>query len=212
MIDPKAETKWNKSRKSYKNYQDYIARKEQRFSLTLIDLLFISNFKGGNGSIHEEEPSVNTKLVHYSMSLSQIQERFQQKNIATLTDKELDQLILQVISICNLTNSGCDTKIDGFGPSYLSAMLNAYFPELIPILDRRVLLNSGLAGDQDLDRQKQIIEIENFYPKLIKEVADTAKRSGKALWEIDKMLFSEKIPCFSPLIDFTRKKDTTSRD
>ena len=44
--DKRATTQWDKSSISYKNYQSYIANKPQKFELTLIDLLYISNFKG----------------------------------------------------------------------------------------------------------------------------------------------------------------------
>ena len=60
-------SKWNKSLVSYDNYQIYIKQKRERFDLKLIDLLYISNFKGGNSTINEKEISVNQKLISYSM-------------------------------------------------------------------------------------------------------------------------------------------------
>ena len=59
--DKRAIALWTNAARSLKNYQQYIDRKRTKYELTLIDLLYISNFKGGNASIHEEEGIVNTR-------------------------------------------------------------------------------------------------------------------------------------------------------
>ena len=62
---------------------------------------------------------------------------------------------------CDLTKMKTSTKIDGIGVSYLSALLNAYFPNLIPILDRRMLINLKLVKRADLvESTKQIKKLK----------------------------------------------------
>jgi hypothetical protein len=45
-INKKAKTQWLKSAISYDNYNKFIKNKLDKFELTYIDLLYISNFKG----------------------------------------------------------------------------------------------------------------------------------------------------------------------
>lgn len=82
-----ATTRWINSDISYKNYQNYIkGKKKDRFNLTLIDLLYISNFKGGNASIHEEEEVVNEKLISYADMLKKIDEKLGNNELRDLSE------------------------------------------------------------------------------------------------------------------------------
>lgn len=84
--------RWEKANISYKNYLTYLGRKDGRFKLTLIDLLYVSNFKGGYASIHENESSVNAKLEKYSEHLKEIHNRFGSRRLGDLTTEELQVL------------------------------------------------------------------------------------------------------------------------
>ena len=95
----------------------------------------------------------------------------------------------KVIEICNLTCKNSETRIDGFSVSYLSALLQAYFPSLIPILDRRVLINLHLVSESDRDKQDQIKNIQQFYKPLIEKIAFISKEKKQTLRAIDKDLF-----------------------
>ena len=191
--DKKALTQWTKSAISFKNYQDFIVKKTEKFKLSLIDLLYISNFKGGNATINEPEEIINNKLVAYTEILLEINEQFEGFTISTLSDKKLDILILNTLSICKLTEKGCKTKIDGFSVSYLSALLNVYFPKLIPILDRRVLINLSLVTKADIDKNGQIKEILKFYEPLILKFSELCKKEKLTIREIDRNLFTTKL-------------------
>ena len=103
-------------------------------------MLYIKNFKGGNATINEDEQIINEKLRDYYLEeLQEIDKAFNSKKLSELKDDEIKNLIEYVNSISDLTTND-ETKIDGFGVSYLSALLSSYFPELIPIVDRRVLI------------------------------------------------------------------------
>lgn len=188
-IDKKAETQWDKSSLSYQNYQDYIDKKESRYDLSLIDLLYISNFKGGNATINEPEQKINSKLLSYSEGLSEINNDFNQKALSDLTSSQLEKLVSKILAICNLTHKDKETRIDGFSVSYLSALLSAYFPTLIPILDRRVLINLQLVSDTDIDTQGQIKNIQTFYKPLIEKIAEISRATGQTVRKIDRQLF-----------------------
>ena len=54
------------------HYQAYISSKNQRLSLSIIDLLYVSNFKGGNASITEPEAMLGEKLQSYEKVLYDI--------------------------------------------------------------------------------------------------------------------------------------------
>ena len=193
-IDAKALKRWEKSQISYKNYQDYIARKSDHFHLRLIDLLYISNFKGGNSTINEEEDITNQKLGAYSEKLRIINGLFQNRKLADLNEFEIDTLIKVVEDICALTYKDSNNKIDGFSVSYLSALLSAYFMDLVPILDRRVLINMNLVSREDLNSQKQVKNIERFFDPLIKKVHELSKEKGYSIRAIDKDFFKVKLP------------------
>lgn len=191
--DKKALTQWTKSAISYKNYQDFIQNKPEKFKLSLIDLLFISNFKGGNATINEPSEIIAHKLVSYSKKLVAIHDLFRDKSLKNLSDYEINLLNELIGSICDLTLKSKETKIDGFSVSYLSAMLNAYFPVLIPILDRRVLINLKLVSNSDIDSYGQIKHIRRFYSPLVKEVANLSRVEDKEVREIDKILFTTRL-------------------
>lgn len=193
VIDSRAKNRWTKSDISYHNYQSYIKNKSDIYNLTIIDLFYISNFKGGNASIHEDEIKVNKKLNFYSNILKEIDNSFRVKELKDLTEAECNKLIIMLEKACGLTNNNTLTKIDGFGPSYLSALLNAYFPNLIPILDRRMLINLKLVKKQNV-RSGQIVNIEDFYASLIKKFAELSKKSpNESFRDIDRNYFSRKL-------------------
>lgn len=192
-IDPSAATQWKKSNISFGNYQDYIQTKQNRFELTLIDLLYISNFKGGNATINEPEYEINYKLGAYTNKLWEIEKEFYNKSLAVLNAQELERLADIVLETCDLSNNFLDTYIDGFRVSYLSALLSAHFPNLIPIIDRRILINLHLVMKQDITKQGQIKNIQSFYSSLIEKIASMSKYMGLSVREIDRRLFITKI-------------------
>jgi hypothetical protein len=51
-------TRWEKADISYRNYIAYLNRKSSPCELSLIDLLYVSNFKGGSASIQEQAHSI----------------------------------------------------------------------------------------------------------------------------------------------------------
>lgn len=198
--DKKATTQWGKAAIGYQNYQDYLALKNDKFKLKLVDLLYVSNFKGGNATINEYEHSVEQKLTYYSTILKEISSNYGSKSLGDLCHDERVQLKKLITRLCELTKKDCPTKIDGFGASYLSALMSSFFPKLIPILDRRILLNLKLVREDDVSSQGQIKNIEKFYPILIDKMYSICTKSNKSLREIDKEIFIMK------LINVTEKK------
>lgn len=187
--DHKAKTLWEKANVSFCNYQAYLKSKVIPYELTLIDLLHISNFKGGNASIHEKTEEVDRKLQPYGEKLREIANQFSDLTLAQLNKQQTEQLVQMVKACCSLVYQK-EHKVYGFGVSYLSALLAAHFPDLIPILDRRILNGLGdILSEENINSQKQVKGIKEFYPGLIYRVQKQATTSGKSLRDIDQELF-----------------------
>ena len=187
----KPETTWEILDVAMSHYQAHIASKKVRCSLSIIDLLHISNFKGGNASITEPSQSLGRKLGAYERILEDIESVFHDKHLVNLNDHEMSELKVLCTAFLALTKDA-QTKIRGLGPSYASAILAAHFQNLIPILDRRVLNGAGIAVD--LDSQKQVKNIANYYSFLIDEFRNELKNNpSEKLRELDKRWFSKPL-------------------
>ena len=185
-------TRWEKADISYQNYAEYLRRKPIPYVLSLIDLLYVSNFKGGNASIQESESSINQKLKRYSDDIQKIADRFGERNLRDLNEIDLKFLQTSCIDFLTLVNKDSLFRIDGFGSSYASALLHFHFPKLIPILDRRVLNGAGIKAKTN--KQGQIIDIEIYYPELIQYFhGELEKRPEIELRNLDKELFIKPI-------------------
>lgn len=190
MEDKTALTRWNKSEISYQNYTKYIEVKPKKFDLSIIDLFYIKNFKGGSATTNEPESIIKTKLIPYSNMLTDISSKFSGKKLNELDQNEENELLKFAEDGFDLVHPKSRTKIDGFSYSFMTTLLHFYFPNLFPILDRRVLNGLNLIGENDLDSQKQVKSIHTFYPKLIKEFK--LKTVDMSIREFDKELFTVK--------------------
>jgi len=190
VIDTKAEKKWEKMRNSY----EYVAAridskpKSGRYNIDLIDLVLVSNFKGGYASIAERYENLDVKLKAYTDGIYIIAKSFKRKKLQRLNKAQLNMLCEQAQSFLQLTLSE-KTKIDGFGPSNASALLNIYFPDLLPILDRRVLSGAKICVKKN--KQGQVTKIERHYKKLIEYVHRRLSKDKRlSIESLDKKLFS----------------------
>ncbi|HEX4372672.1 MAG TPA: hypothetical protein VHZ50_05135 [Puia sp.] len=192
LLPNRALTNWKKSEISLTNYKNYLNRKTDKFQLTIVDLLYISNFKGGNATINVEEELLKKKLKSYSDIFIQIDNLFKNKTLAQTTESDLEKLIYcinNVVQLCLIE----ETAIDGFKASFLSALLHSYFPDLIPILDRRLLINLNLVQKIDLQKSGQVNKIEKFYPILISKFRDICKLTNQTIRQIDQEYFIKKL-------------------
>lgn len=189
----KALKRWNKARISYDYAKKYLAKKEEneKYSLSIIDLILISNFKGGSASICEPMDSAQKRLIKYSEKLKQIAKHFGTENLSNLSKENLEKLAEMAFSFIWMTKEP-ETEIDGFGPSYASALLNIYFPELLPIIDRRVLNGAEIKGVM-FDSQKQVVNIERHYKDYITYCHNRLQKSSHSLETLDRELFSAEL-------------------
>lgn len=190
-------TNWNKSEISMNNYQDFLNRKLDKFDFSILDLLYISNFKGGNATINEEENELSIKLkTYYSPIFNDINDEFGDKSLKNLSDKETERLCELSSKILDLTKSKL-SAIDGFKTSFLSTLLHAVFPNLYPILDRRLLINMEIVREEDLTKDKQVKKIDTFYSKLIKKVQSEIRNNKLDIRELDKKYFKINLPIWA---------------
>jgi hypothetical protein len=190
VADKRAVQQWDKSDISYTNYSNFISSKSDKFKLTFIDLLYVSNFKGGYATINEPENTITEKLIVYGEIFKAINSKFYNKDLKNLNDFETTELISLADKLLLLTDYRNDNKIDGFSVSFLTTLLHFYFPNLYPILDRRVLNGLELITKVDLNTQGQVKKLNTFYPKLILEFRQ--KTENKSIRELDRELFITK--------------------
>ena len=89
----------------------------------------------------------------------------------------------------------CIHNIKGFKYSYLSALLHAYFPNLLPILDRRILINLDLVTSDNLDTLNQVKKIEEHYGSLVYKFREILlKDKTKSIRNIDYEYFKLELP------------------
>ncbi len=185
------ETTWEMLNVAMLHFQAHIASKKDRCSLSIVDLLHVSNFKGGNASITEAVQSLPGKLKHYESALKEIEESFGSRALVALNDIETKDLKTRCSSFLSLTES-LDSEIRGFGPSYASALLAAHFPNLIPVLDRRALNGAGIRVERNA--QDQVKNIASHYGELIDAFKkELKKESGMTLRQLDKRWFSKPL-------------------
>ncbi len=199
VIDKKSLTRWNNLNVAFENYRKYLARKS-KIELDYVDLLYISNFKGGNASIIEDDDSVNQKLQTYQVYFVGIEKQFRNKRLQDLSTAEVEMLIAKVVELMSLTAS-TTTAIKGFKDSYLSGLLHAHFPDLLPVLDRRILVNTGVAPQEAVIKSTgQIKKIANYYPKLIRWFRQSLCTRQQTLRELDREFFIYEInkPVITP--------------
>ncbi len=184
-------TTWEMLNVAMSHFQNFISSKQNRYSITFEDLIHVSNFKGGNASITEPAPSLPIKLKKYEEILQEIYSNFSSRSLKELSEQEEAKLIEFCNAFLALTSKQ-ETKIRGFGPSYASALLAAYFMELVPVLDRRIL--NGARIQVEYNSQKQVKEISKHYPDLIKSCRKELKNRGNlTLRQLDKEWFAKDL-------------------
>lgn len=193
MFDKAAETRWTRLNIALDYYRKYLAAKpaKTKFTLSVVDLLFIRNFKAGNASVIEPPGSLKVKLRAYSSALKTIHCAFPSRALGTLAVKELSTLIVLADQTLKLALNP-STSIAGFGPSYVSALVSAAFPRLLPVLDRRVL--NGADIPVHLTSQKQVVRIQEHYGALISKFHHVLQAEPSlTLRELDRRWFIARL-------------------
>ncbi len=173
------------------HYQLYIEEKHDRSSLTIIDLLHVSNFKGGNASITEPASTLNNKLDEYSKIVREIEKKYAKRALTDISKRETAILMELCNRMLSMTKRK-DLKIRGFGASYASALLSAHFTNLIPILDRRILNGAGISVQYN--SQMQVKNIEQHYSCLIAKCqTELSTRKPLTLRALDREWFTKPL-------------------
>lgn len=187
MPSDRADTNWENANRAFILYQDYLHGKTDRFSLLATDLMYISNFKGGNASVSGTTAEIERKLESYSAILHRISEAFGDRSLRDLSPTEVESLIVLCIESFSILDAH---RIKGFSHSYWSAMLCAFFPSLLPILDRWIVTNLGIPHEKD--SQGQVKNLQQHYPEVVKHFYKLTKSEGLSIRELDKRLFIER--------------------
>ena len=188
MTDKAAARRWEKARFSYEYFRKHIKSKSSPTELSLLDLLFVSNFKGGSATIAEPIATLDKKLVEYSEVLAELVDRYGNVQLKDVDEPELDELVSDGEAFLQMTLNA-KLRISGFGPSYASALLNAYLPNVFPILDRRGL-NGAEIPSIEANSQGQVKRIERHFGPLIRYYWSWAQENpDRSLENLDQELF-----------------------
>ena len=123
----------------------------------------------------------------------QLHFEYENRTLIEINEEELKKLEVIINEMNNfITNE--DTHIFGFGFSYLSALLSFYFPNLLPIIDKRILLNLEFVTQGEL-MQKQVKNINEYYIRLLNRIREELSKNEnrkKTLRDFDKQFFTLK--------------------
>lgn len=195
-IDKRADSNWKRAQIAYGYYVSFIDEKDDRFSLNLVDLLYVMNFKGGSSIITEPADTLVKNLKSYEKQLSSFAALpFSAKSLKDLSDDEYREVKEKILAFCKMAHETAATRIKGFGVSFSSALLHFYFPALVPILDRRAAHGAGVVdSNKDLDKSGNIKDLLSLYPALIDKFRERLKGDRDlSLRNLDHEYFRRRI-------------------
>jgi hypothetical protein len=193
LEDKAAHQRWKRLDIAMGHFQDYLMCKQDRFDLSIIDLIFVSNFKGGNASITEPKRFLTEKLAKYSQVLRTMHRTISGRKLTELSDVEFEDVKKMALNCFALTEKGSKYQISGFGPSYASALISAYFPDVVPVIDRRIL-NGAEIGGVKLNLQGQVKNIASYFSPLFDRCRAVLLDSSVSLRELDRQWFVRPLP------------------
>ena len=108
-------TRWELLNNTFLAYQGFRKHKGSSHRLSYVDLLYVSNFKGGNASVGDSREKVDEILEeYYEPQLIAIKENFGNKTLRELNKAQREQLSNLATEFVLLTKKP-ETKIRGFG-------------------------------------------------------------------------------------------------
>jgi hypothetical protein len=191
-----AERRWIKADNAYQYYQHYIDSKPDRYALTITDLIYVTNFKGGSAIIAEPPKSLAEKLNYYERQLRECASAPEfKRTLGSLNTKCYKLALSRIVAYANLTINR-HAHIDGFRASFTSALLHFYFPRLVPILDRRGVNGARLYGIIVQPSNNQVNNLLELYPRLIAYCRTRLRASPQlTLRGLDRRLFAQPLRC-----------------
>lgn len=189
----KARSAWDRAAHAYGHYVDYIATKPDKCALSVTDLVYVKNFKGGSSIIAEPAATVSAKLNKYERVLRDAAASPEfSSSLRDLDEGLYARARTRMVAFVGMAQR-VDARINGFGVSLSSALLHFYFPTLVPILDRRVVNGANIQGLK-VDAQDQVINLLDLYPSLIDYFRARLRATTKlTLRSLDRRLFSQEL-------------------
>lgn len=187
MSTPKME-RWDRLNFAFEYLVHFINTKpiEARYEIAPAELALVSNFKGGHNSVVEPLQNLVVKLPRYSRQLSELGKLVADRDLRQMF-QAVEQLSAEAIAFLSLTEQD-ETAISGFRASYASALLAAYFPQTLPVIDRQVLRGADI--DHDVDASGQVLKIAKHYPALLKRfLAELQIKPDLSVRTLDRQWF-----------------------
>lgn len=189
----RAKGTWDRAEYAYQHYFKYISEKPDRFALSFTDLVYVKNFKGGSAVIAEPLLTLSSKLKRYECALRRANASPEfGLSLRDLDDKEYLRARKRMIAFAKLPKFRA-ANINGFGVSFTSTLFHFYFPNLVPILDRRALNGAGIEGIE-ADNSDQVKNLLELYPLLIDYFRNRLQNEAYlTLRSLDRSLFMQEL-------------------
>ena len=190
---PRAVSQWVRADHAYSHYEAYLRSKPTPLVLSFTDLVYVKNFKGGASTITESMATLPDKLAHYAASLRAFAgDPSSHLSLGAVPAADFPRISKAMMDFVELPEKKA-ADISGFGCSFASALLHFHFPMLVPILDKRALNGSGLAG-LEVDRYGNVTNLLTLYPALIDNFRKRLQANpALTLRELDRTLFIEEL-------------------
>jgi hypothetical protein len=189
----RAENTWARAEHAYQHYFKYISEKPDRFALSFTDLVYVKNFKGGSAVIAEPLLTLDSKLKRYERALRKAgASPVFRLSLHDCDDKEYARARKRMIAFAKLPLFPV-ADINGFGVSFASTLFHFYFPNLVPILDRRALNGAAIEGIK-VNGSDQVKNLLELYPLLIDYFRDRLRNEPNlTLRTLDRSLFVQEL-------------------
>ncbi len=193
--DKRAVSNWNRAQHPYAHYMAYIAAKPtaSKFTLTFADLVFVKNFRGSIATIAEPVATFEAKIAMYEAALRACAgDPAFALTLSTIPAADYSRVRDRIVAFAALPNNPA-AKISVFGVESASALLHFHFPNVVPILDKRALNGSNVAGIK-VDKYNNVTNLLDLYPTLIDAFRNQlVARPAKTLRDLDYDWFSKEL-------------------
>lgn len=200
----RAASQWDRAQSAYDYYAGFISSKSDRYALSVVDLVFVRNFKGGSTIVCEPEASLKSKIQLYENDLRDFAKKWANfPSLGKVSEASYGGLRDDIVAYVSLPMRN-RYHIKGFAHSFVSALLHFHFPNLVPILDKRALNGCGIQGLK-VGYGGNVTNMVELYPHLIDEFRSKLVADPSAsLRSIDRGFFVQKLRV-PPFAKTTRK-------
>jgi hypothetical protein len=155
-----------RSKNAYAHYQNYIASKNDVYTLSFGDLLYVKNYLGSNSKLTEPPLSCAEKLLNYEDRLRRCaQDEAFNLNMRIINNADYLRVRKRIIEFSTLPLRP-EFLIAGFDCLASITLLHFYFPNLVPLIDRDAIARK-IYGEIKTNYYGEISDPRSAFLKII---------------------------------------------